>query len=83
MVMKASFRLFSMSLQQTKKFKQLSRDEKKRFYYTELISSRLAVERLAKNFLRSEKRFLRFKVSSNLSKKKPSMNKFREASVIK
>ena len=81
--MKASFRLFLMSLQQTKKFKQLSRDEKKRFYYTELIFSRLAVVRLAKNFLKLEKRFLRFKVSSNLSKKKPSMNKFREASVIK
>ena len=50
MAMKELFRLFLTSLQQKRKFKQLSRDEKKRFFYTELISSKLAVEKLVKNF---------------------------------
>ena len=83
MVMKELSRLFLMSLQQTRKFKQLFRDEKKRFFYTELISSKLAVERSVKNFLKSERRYLRFKVLSNLSKKKLLTNKFKEALVIK
>ena len=83
MAMKESSRLFLMSLQQKRKSKQLFRDEKRRFFYTELIFSKLAVERLVKNSLKSEKRYLRFKVSSNLSKKKHLTNKFREALVIK
>ena len=83
MAMKESFRLFLTSLQQKRKFKQLSRDEKKRFFYMELISSKLAVERSVKNFLKSENRYLRFRVLSNLNRKKLLMNKSREASVIK
>ena len=83
MVMKELSKLFLTSLQQKKKFKQLSRDEKKRFFYTELIFSKLVVVKSVKNFSKSENRFLRFKVSSNLNKKKLSMNKSREASVIK
>ena len=83
MVMKGLSKLFLTSLQQKKKFKQLSRDEKKRFFYTELIFSKLVVVKSVKNFSKSENRFLRFKVSSNLNKKKLSMNKSREASVIK
>ena len=83
MVMKVLSRLFLTSLQQMRKYKQLSKEEKKRFFYTVLIFSRLAVERSVKNFLKSEKRYLRFRVSSNLSKKKLLMNKFREALVIK
>lgn len=83
MVMKVLSRLFLTSLQQKRKYKQLSKEEKKRFFYTVLIFSRLAVERSVKNFLKSEKRYLRFRVSSNLSKKKLLMNKFREALVIK
>ena len=83
MAMKELYRLFLTSLQQKRKFKQLSRDEKKRFFYMELISSKLAMEKLVKNFLKSENRFLRYRVLSNLNKKKPSMNKFRGASVIK
>ena len=83
MAMKELFRLFLTSLQQKRKFKQLSRDEKKRFFYTELIFSKLVVVKSVKNFLKSENRFLRYRVLSNLNKKKPSMNKFRGASVIK
>ena len=83
MAMKELSRLFLMSLQQKRKFKQLFRDEKRRFFYTELIFSKLAVERSVKNFSKSEKRYLRFRVSLNLNKRKLLMNKFREASVIK
>ena len=83
MVTRELSKLFLTSLQQKKKFKQLSRDEKKRFFYTELIFSKLVVVKSVKNFSKSENRFLRFKVSSNLNKRKLSMNKFREASVIK
>ena len=50
MVMKGLSKLFLTSLQQKKKFKQLSRDEKKRFFYTELIFSKLVVEKSVKNF---------------------------------
>ena len=83
MVMKELCKLFLTSLQQRRKFKQLSRDEKKRFFYMELIFSKPAVVKSVKNFLKSENRFLRYKVLSNLNKKKPLMNKFRGASVIK
>jgi hypothetical protein len=81
--MKELSKLSLMSLQQKRKFKRLSRKEKKRCFYTELIFSKLAVERSVKNFLKSEKRYLRFRVSLNLSKKKLLMNKFREVLAIK
>ena len=54
MVMKELCKLFLTSLQQKRKFKQLSRDEKKRFFYMELIFSKPAVVKSVKNFLKSE-----------------------------
>ena len=83
MVMKESSKLFWMSLQQMKKSKLSFRDAKKRFFYTEQIFSKPVVERSEKNFLKSGNHYLKFRVSLNLSKRKLSMNKFREASVIK